>query len=177
MSLVAAEIAFVAVACLAALWDIRYRRIPNWLTLTGLAAALVLRALPGGEGVVAGLAGAGTGLGIGFALFAAGLIGAGDAKFMAALGAFLGPLVSLQAFALGAVLGGILAVADAARRGVLPLLVHRSLQAFRTLPRGGTLTADAPPESGRLAIPYGVPLALGAVVWKYWGGAILEVLV
>jgi prepilin peptidase CpaA len=172
---VALTIAFVAVACLAAAWDIRYRRIPNAVTVTGLALALVLRAVPGGETLAGGLLGAAIGLTLGIAFFALGAIGAGDAKLIAAFGAFLGPMPFLQALALGVVLGGVFALADAALRGLLPLLVQRSLQTIR----GGFRGELAPPgmssgESGRLRIPYGVPLALGAVIWRFQGGAILE---
>ena len=168
---VALTIAFVAVACLAAAWDIRYRRIPNAVTVTGLVLALVLRAVPGGETLAGGLLGAAIGLTLGIAFFALGAIGAGDAKLIAAFGAFLGPLPFLQALALGVLLGGVFALADAALRGLLPLLVQRSLQAIR-----GGFTSPGPSsgESGRLRIPYGVPLALGAVIWRFQGAAILE---
>ena len=171
----ALTIAFVAVACLAAGWDIRYRRIPNAVTVTGLALALVLRAVPGGETLTAGLLGAAVGLALGIAFFALGAIGAGDAKLIAAFGAFFGPLPFLQALALGVVLGGVFALADAALRGLLPLLVQRSLQTVRGGLRGELSASGAESgEPGRLRIPYGVPLALGAVIWWFHGAAILK---
>lgn len=169
-------VSFVAVACLAAAWDIRYRRIPNAVTVTGLVLALVLRAVPGGETLAGGLLGAAIGLTLGIAFFALGAIGAGDAKLIAAFGAFLGPMPFLQALALGVVLGGVFALADAAVRGLLPLLVQRSLQTVRSGLRGELAAngAESGRESGRLRIPYGVPLALGAVIWEFQGAAILE---
>ena len=173
----ASTIAFVAVACLAAAWDIRYRRIPNAVTVTGVVVALALRAFPGGETLAAGLGGALIGLALGVAFFALGAIGAGDAKLIAAFGAFFGPLPFLQALALGVVLGGVFALADAAMRGLLPLLVARSVQAVRGGFRGEFAAPSvAHGESRRLSIPYGVPLAIGAVVWKFHGRALLEVL-
>lgn len=90
------------IALPAAWWDVRARRVPNWLTAGGLAAALVLRAAEGGMG--AGLAGA-LYLGVPFLLlwllFG---VGAGDVKLAAALGAALGPRVGRDA-----VLAGLLA--------------------------------------------------------------------
>jgi Flp pilus assembly protein protease CpaA len=46
--------AFVAVMVLAAILDLRSRRIPNALTVTGVAAALILRAPLGWEALADG---------------------------------------------------------------------------------------------------------------------------
>ena len=91
------------IALPAAWWDVRARRVPNWLTAGGLAAALVLRAAEGTMG--AGLAGA-LYLGVPFLLLWClfGGVGAGDVKLAAALGAALGPCVGRDA-----VLAGLLA--------------------------------------------------------------------
>lgn len=84
----AAEIALWAAAALAALgaaWDVRTRRIPNWLVLAlGVVAAIATfaaggLALLGSSGLHALAA-----LLIGMVLFAVRAIGAGDAKFYSA---------------------------------------------------------------------------------------------
>jgi prepilin peptidase CpaA len=71
--------------------DVRSMRLPNWLTLGGLAGALGLavaeRGLPG-LGYAA--AGAGAALAVLFLPFSMRWLGAGDVKAMMALGAFWG---------------------------------------------------------------------------------------
>jgi len=77
---------------IAAIFDIRYRRIPNWLVLAGINAGFVWNSSVSGW---SGLGRAAEGLGLGFALyFPLYLIrarGAGDVKLLAAVGAIAGP--------------------------------------------------------------------------------------
>ena len=117
-------LAFLALLAIAASWDIRERRIPNMVTVSGLLFGLFVGvAVEGGMPGLA-LAGAGLALLVTFPLFALGAIGAGDAKFFAAIGAFLGPGALLPAALYGGLAGGVLALAGAIRRGViLPLLL------------------------------------------------------
>ena len=82
----------IVIAVVAALWDLKTRRIPNVLTF-GAAVAAVMA-----NGYLAGLTGVGWSLAgwlVGFVLFfpffALGGMGAGDVKLIAALGAWLGP--------------------------------------------------------------------------------------
>jgi len=105
--------ALVVLAGGATFWDLRTRRVPDALTLSGAVAGVAI-GLAGG-----GLAGAGwslAGLLIGGAVFLApvalGYVGAGDMKFVAAAGALLGPLGTVRALLVGAVLGGVLGVHD-----------------------------------------------------------------
>ena len=66
-------------------WDIRSRRIPNWVCLLlAIGAIAFVFAAAGGSGLLWSLAHAAIALIIGAALFAFGIIGGGDAKFYAA---------------------------------------------------------------------------------------------
>jgi prepilin peptidase CpaA len=100
-----------ALAVTAAAYDIRSRRIPNWLCLTGFLVGLGINFLL--EGVM-GLRG--SLLGCGFAalvyvpLFAIRAMGAGDAKLMMAIGAIVGPANWFVIFLLTSVLGAVLGV-------------------------------------------------------------------
>src|SRR5215210_7805328 len=88
--------AVVVVAFTALLFDVRTRRIPNWLTFGAAAAGVVYATF------VAGPSGAGTaaagwlaGVALFFPVFALGGMGAGDVKLLGALGAWLGPVESV----------------------------------------------------------------------------------
>ena len=82
-------LAFVAWS---ALLDSRTRRIPNWLTVSGfLAGILVHGALGGWHAIRVTLEGAGLGLAILMPLVLLRALGAGDWKLMGALGALVGP--------------------------------------------------------------------------------------
>jgi prepilin peptidase CpaA len=159
----------------AGLLDLRTRRIPNWLTLGGLLAALVLRAATGVHPLLDGLAGAGLGFGIGIVLMVLGALGGGDGKLLMAVGAFFGLRPFVGALLLIGVLGGLLGIVEAVRqRAILPAVYNAGgmLRRWATLGRRGDAvrTLDSP---GAVKVPYGVAIALGAVVWWFWGVPIL----
>ena len=154
-----------AFALAAGALDYRSRRIPNWLTVSGALTGLCLSALGGTNHFITSLQGFGAALGVGLILFFLRTLGAGDAKFMAAIGAWAGlsrlPMAFL--FMLGA--GAISALAWSWRKKVL-----RATLASTATMVGGAIngtSASSPwvgqTESGRF--PYGVGLGLGAIVW------------
>jgi len=169
------------VMLLGLVWDLKERRIPNWLTVGGLAVALVIAAYPGPDTLAsgatnpgaltftAGLLGAALALVLTLPLFALGGFGGGDAKLLIAAGGFLGPRALLSACVLVAVFGGLLAIITAVRgRLILRALANsRDLLLWAvTLGRSGekrTLETE-----GAITIPYGVAVAAGALsVWFY----------
>lgn len=101
---------FVLLA-LASVWDFRKREIPDAIPMALLLwtmAAHVWHATPvgwisAGEGLALGLA-------LGIAAFQANVIGGGDAKLLAALGALLGPLAFAVFLLFASVAGGLLAI-------------------------------------------------------------------
>jgi prepilin peptidase CpaA len=165
MSLASLKLAaFLALLAAAVLLDARERRLPNGLTVTGVLVGLLLGAALEGGVPYAALGGAGLGLGVGFALFALGAVGAGDAKLFAAVGAFLGPLGLVTAALYGAVAGGVLAILGPIRRGtILPVLYETGAVVVHLLTfgrRGERRTVATP---GAVTIPYGVAIAAGAL--------------
>jgi prepilin peptidase CpaA len=164
--------AFTGVMVMAGILDLQSRRIPNALTVTGAAAALVLRAPQGWEALGNGLLGIGLALLLTMPLFLAKALGGGDVKLLAAVGAFMGPTDLVGACLLIGVLGGLLALAEAVRRGALRTVLinvaYMFVRWFSPIRRelAPTLTS---PEA--MAIPYGVPIAIGAIVWWYYGGS------
>jgi hypothetical protein len=91
MNQVAASTALLALILLAGVSDLRTRRIPNALTVTALGIALALRGATGVEPLASGLAGAVIAFATAIPLVLLGGLGGGDAKMLAATGAFLGP--------------------------------------------------------------------------------------
>ncbi len=167
-------IAFVALALAGAAYDIRTRRLPNALTLTGLLAAFVLRAPFGLEAMADGVVGAGFAFLVVVPLFAIGAFGGGDAKFLIALGAFLGGSRLLGALLAIAIIGGTLAILDSIRRGAMVRLLRDSFALTANLLTFGRVGSRPTIESpGVATIPYGVPMAIGAVVWWFLGGQLL----
>ena len=138
----------------AAGWDLASFTIPNFLQaalLAGfavLAVALHLGASAIGLHVLAGL----IGLLLGFALFALGYVGGGDAKLFAVVLLWLG-LKDLMPYTLVAtVLGGVLTLGLLAlRRLPLPAILARQAWILRL-------------HDSKAGVPYGVALAAGVLV-------------
>jgi prepilin peptidase CpaA len=154
MSTVLVMAVFPALLALAAGWDLASYTIPNALSVA-LAAAFVLFALFAGlSGAAFGvhLAAGLIGLAAGFAMFAAGWIGGGDAKLLAATSLWFGFADLLPYTLVAAVLGGGLTLA---------ILVARRVP----LPAGLIAqTWIARLHDARSGIPYGVALAAGALI-------------
>ena len=92
-------VAVMLFTAVALVWDVRTRRIPNGLNVLGLIAGVVFHTVQrGGDGLLFSLAGFGTGFGILFLLWISGGGGGGDVKLMGAVGAWLGPNLTLIVF-------------------------------------------------------------------------------
>ena len=155
----------VALLSAAVVTDIRDRRIPNRITVSGIVLGLLLGAILEGGIPASALGGVLVALLVTVPLYALGGIGAGDAKLLAAVGAFVGPGGLLAVFIYGGLAGGVLALAQAAARGDLLRLLKntRDLLIFWvTLGiRGRRLALDDPEAH---SVPYGVAIAAGAVL-------------
>jgi len=95
-------LAILLIYCfLATLIDLRWRKIPNVLTVSAALVGLALAFATGGLPAMGnGLLGLLTGLVLFLPGFMLRMTGGGDVKFMAACGAFLGPFSTLYAFLL-----------------------------------------------------------------------------
>src|SRR5215467_7921707 len=91
--------------------DWRYRRIPNWLTVSGLITGIgVNTAMAGWPGAKASLLGAGLGLLVLFPFVVLRALGGGDWKLIGSLGAFLGPGRLVDVLIASMIVAGIMAV-------------------------------------------------------------------
>jgi prepilin peptidase CpaA len=149
----------------AAVFDARQRRIPNWLTLSGVLSGLALNtllyAIPG---LWMSLQGIGLALLIYFPLHALHALGAGDVKLMAAIGAFTGPADWLAVFVLTALFGGILALVVIAAQGRL-LRTFRNIGLIVTSIRSGQTPWANPQLDVRsdrgTRLPHAITIACG----------------
>src|SRR5512146_328783 len=155
-------------ALLAGWLDWRSRRIPNWLTVSGFFLGLSMNAVFWGwSGIVAGLEGAGLGLGLLFLPVLLRGMGAGDWKLMGALGACLGPWQFLQVLLVSLLIVGLMAVVEMIRRhrvkqtlSNLRILLH-AFVTFGMGVREGLMTLDNPTA---IRLPFGVAAALAVVI-------------
>lgn len=116
--LAAGQVLLAILAIIAAVFDVRSRRIPNQLVLAGIVAGLAWNVFEYG---LSGFARAGEGLGLGFILYFPLFLlrarGAGDVKLLAAIGTITGPGNCFWIFLLSAILGGIIALVIVMFRG------------------------------------------------------------
>ena len=96
----------------AAVFDVFYRRIPNWLTVSGVVLGIAMNTLIGAPdaGLAFSLVGFAVAFGIYLTLFALRAMGAGDAKLMAAIGALVGWQRWFGIFFVTAQIGGAMAI-------------------------------------------------------------------
>ncbi|MDZ7619430.1 MAG: A24 family peptidase [Patescibacteria group bacterium] len=159
--------AFVAVAAVS---DLRTRRLPNWLTVPAFAAGLVAHSVMNGfAGLGFALLGFATGFGILLVLWLIGGGGGGDVKLMGALGAWLGSSLIVFVFVTSGVLTLVatIAILLAGMMGHGYSYVHRRYVRRGEANRPGRRQV-AGSEEARLAartkrrlMPYAVPVALG----------------
>lgn len=96
---------------IAAYTDLRYRRIPNWLAVTGLTGGMVVSLLEqGAYGAGQAAAGAAVAFGLMLLLHLGGALGAGDVKLFAAVGAAGGIWLTLNIIIYSILFAGLIAV-------------------------------------------------------------------
>jgi prepilin peptidase CpaA len=154
----------------AAVWhDVRARRIPNALVFPGALAALVLHAVSG-TGVGQALGGLALGLAFLLPMYALRLMGAGDVKLLAMVGAFVG---AAHIFTIGLVTlaaGGVLALAYAAWQGKLRQLTRNAYQMMimTSMSAAGGKLAVAQPAAASGRLPYAVAIAAATAPCALW---------
>ena len=163
-------VALVSLLVAAAVLDLRTRRIPNVLTVSGLMVALALRSTSDAGAVVDGLQSAGIALLVVLPFFMLGAFGGGDLKLLVAVGAFMEPYQFVLALLATAIAGAILAVGESMRRGALGLLAHNTAGLATHIATGGRLGHRSSINTpGAISVPYGLAIAAGSLtVWFLW---------
>ena len=99
----------LALVIAAAAYDVPFRRIPNWLTATGVLLGLAMNTFlyQGWPGLKMSLIGLAVSFGVYFVLYSLRAMGAGDVKLMAAIGAMVGWQDWFGIFLVTALIGGV----------------------------------------------------------------------
>lgn len=160
--------AVFVLAIAAAYTDLRWGKIFNALTVPFALLGLILNSVGGGwEGLLLSM----EGLAVGFGLwlvsgFLGRILGGGDIKLLMAFGALQGPAFLLLTLFYGALIGGVMALVVALRRGLL-VKTFKSLgtsiymRAACAAPMGLEAGNDS---DGQVRLPYAIALAVGAIL-------------
>ncbi len=166
----AGQVLLGILVAIAAVFDIRYRRIPNWLVLTGIIVGLGWNVYSSGwSGLGRGAAGLGLGFVLYFPLYLIRARGAGDVKLLAAVGAITGPGNCLWIFLSTAILGGIIALLVLLVRGRLRKTlfnvawIARDLLHFQA-PYKSSEELDVTTTKG-LRLPHAAMMAVGTIAF------------
>lgn len=155
--------------------DIAARRIPNWLVLSGLVAGVagnlfapqgagLFTSSGGGLGMAAAFLGALIGLAIFLPMYFLKALGAGDAKLVSAVGAFLGPTQVLGVALLTLIAGGVLSLFAMLYSHALPRVLSnlRLMGIVAVAGRASGMSLRDVQTTGRL--PYAIAIATGTAL-------------
>lgn len=166
----------VGASLVAAGWDVRTGRIPNWLTASLWIGGLIFCGVAGGFGALGESLAASILVALPYViLFVLGAGGAGDAKMMGAVGAWVGVAGGLLVIPAVAACGWALGVVIAIRhRVVRRLMVQTQLSVWELVSvamGSGRLSEVAAPASssrGEASLRYGVAISIGVCLAAIW---------
>lgn len=153
-------------------YDLHARRIPNWLVATALVVALPVQVIANGLhlGPMSWIGGALTGGLLLVPGYLMRMLGAGDVKLMAAVGALLGPRGALEAVVLATAAGGLISFVALMHKRRLRRGVASAISMVITMTESpGERVLEDTVRAPRVALslgslPYGVAIAIGSVI-------------
>ncbi len=153
-------------------------KVPNWITfpmiVTGWVYSATLSPYPGWEGLMYSLAGTAVGLALLLPLYAIGGMGAGDVKLMAGVGAWMWTTVTVWAFGVSAVVGGVIAVGMVlwtntwAKHQNQFWMILNEITTVKDPEKLAEIAAERKPRM--FLLPYGIPIAIGSIAYFAWFG-------
>lgn len=147
--------------------DWRTRKIPNWLTVSGLVMGIAMHVWFGGwPGALVSLEGAGLALAILLPLVMLRALGAGDWKLMGAIGALLGPMMMLFVLLASFAVTAAMAVFRIMQTGKMMSTLRNIVtlvKGFATfgLKPNPQISLDNP---ALIKVPFGVGAAIGTLI-------------
>ena len=161
----------LALVIAAAVYDILYRRIPNWLTAAGVLTGFAMNGLlyHGWPGIHLSLFGFAIGFGVYLVLHLLHAMGAGDVKLMAAVGSMVGWQDWFGIFLVTAPIGGLMALILAVRRRRLRSTLWNVgfiLSEMKSARPACLAKEELDVKSDKaLRLPHGVVIAMGTIVF------------
>jgi len=156
----------IAVLIIAAIYDLLFHKIPNWLTYpTILIGIFYYIGIKGVEGFLFSIGGIAVGTATLIIPYLLGGTGAGDVKLLGAVGSLLGPKGVFVAFILTSIVGGIYALILLTCHGYLKEIIKRygsMLKALVLTKRFIYIPSSHKKEKPKLC--YGVAIALGTII-------------
>ncbi|WP_459556548.1 A24 family peptidase [Lacunimicrobium album] len=170
------EVKLVTIFMIWAAWiDGRQLRVPNWMTYPMILAGLVYNSFAfGWDGAQMAFVGMIVGLLTLLPLYAVGGMGAGDVKMMAAIGAWLGAIVTWYAFCASVIVGAIMAIImvlwrrDLEKHTVNAMIILNEWSTIRDPNKLAAIAKERKPRM--LLLPYGIPICIGSIGYFMYTG-------
>jgi len=155
----------------AAIGDVRYRRVPNWLTMLIMVGGVVQSLLPTRTvSISTSLLGILAAAAVPLVLFAIGAVGGGDVKLMAGVGAWVGPAPAFAILLLEKIIGLLIVLGQAALQGRTRVLLRNSAVVAVNLLYVKEVGLDHASQTGRSCrsvdkpLPLAVPVLVAAAI-------------
>lgn len=156
-------------------------KVPNWITfpmiISGWIYSATLSPFAVWEGLMYSLVGTAVGLVLLLPAYAIGGMGAGDVKLMAGVGAWVWGTVTLYAFAVSAIVGGLIAVAMVLfyrgwhKHKSQFWMIANEILTIKDPEKLAVIAAER--KSTMMLLPYGIPIAIGTIAYFAAAGMLL----
>jgi prepilin peptidase CpaA len=148
-------------------------KVPNWITfpmiISGWIYSVAFSPFAGWEGLMYSLAGTVVGLALLLPAYAIGGMGAGDVKLLAGVGAWVWSTTTLYAFAVSALVGGVIAILMVLARNSWVKhqtqfwMICNEILSVKDPEKLATIAAER--KSSMMLLPYGIPIAIGTIAY------------
>jgi prepilin peptidase CpaA len=162
-----------ATLIVAAVIDGLQLKVPNWITfpmiLSGWVYSACFSPYAGWEGLLYSLIGTVVGLALLLPAYAIGGMGAGDVKLLGGVGAWVWGTVTFYAFAVSAIIGGVIAVGMVLfgrtwhKHQSQFWMICNEILTIKDPEKLSTIAAER--KSSMMLLPYGIPIAIGTIAY------------
>ncbi len=156
-------------------------KVPNWITfpmiISGWIYSATLSPYAGWDGLMYSLVGTAVGLALLLPLYAIGGMGAGDVKLLAGVGAWVWGTTTMYAFAVSAIVGGVIAVLMVIYRRKWSKhqsqfwMICNEILTVKDPEKLAAIAAER--KSSMLLLPFGIPIAIGTIAYFFVAGMLL----
>src|SRR3954471_6914791 len=156
-------------------------KVPNWITfpmiISGWVYSVAFSPYAGLEGLMYSVLGTVVGLALLLPAYAIGGMGAGDVKLLAGVGAWVWGTTTFYAFALSAVIGGVIAVLMVLsqrkwfKHHAQFWMICTEILTVKDPEKLAAIAAER--KSTMMLLPYGIPIAIGTIGYFAVAGMLL----